>query len=245
MRISLLVLLTVLGGYPGIAGAQTTDRVRLGISGGLRIGSQTVSQTLAITKNVEPTTIDTAIDVSGGPFFDGGGWFRMSGPVWVGVSVSYATLTADGDVSGQIPHPLYFDARRTLAGTARGLAMTETAVHLGASYVARVSNALDVTIVGGPSYFRVTQDLITDVIYTEAYPYDTVTLTSTPSTNASGTVWGYHAGLDVGWNFSRHAGIGGLLRFAKGSTTIEADGTNTADIDAGGIQAGAGLRVRF
>jgi hypothetical protein len=61
-----------------------------------------------------------------------------------------------------------------------------------------------------------------------------------------GTGWGFHAGADVGYFFSRYAGVGGTVRFSRGSVEMaEPLSEKPAKMTTGGMQFGGGLRLRF
>ena len=61
-----------------------------------------------------------------------------------------------------------------------------------------------------------------------------------------GTGWGFHAGADVGYFFSRYAGVGGTLRFSRGSVEMaEPLSEKPAKMTTGGMQFGGGVRLRF
>jgi hypothetical protein len=77
----------------------------------------------------------------------------------------------------------------------------------------------------------------------EEYPYDTATFRSATSHVAKGTGIGAHAEADVTWAFGRHAGIGFLLRYNRGSADL--NGPRSVTVDTGGVQSGVGLRLYF
>ena len=62
------------------------------------------------------------------------------------------------------------------------------------------------------------------------------------------TAWGFHAGGDVTYFFSRVFGIGGFARMSRGEVTIVDDdipADGPVDVKLGGFQGGLGLRFRF
>ena len=62
-----------------------------------------------------------------------------------------------------------------ISGDATGVKRTETAVHVQAVYLVNPGGKLRMAFSGGPTFFNLEQDLVTEVTVTEAYPYDTVT----------------------------------------------------------------------
>jgi hypothetical protein len=85
---------------------------------------------------------------------------------------------------------------------------------------------------------------VTDVSISSTYPYDAATFVGVDSRRISGTATGFNAGADVRWMFTRNIGVGGLVRFTRAKVDLEIDG-RTVQVDAGGAQAGAGLRLAF
>ncbi|HEU4892892.1 MAG TPA: hypothetical protein VFT47_15160, partial [Vicinamibacterales bacterium] len=101
-----------------------------------------------------------------------------------------------------------------------------------------------VTLAGGPSVLDIQQSIVTDVNYTEEFPYDTATYVGVDSQRASGTATGFNAGADVRWMFTRTIGVGGLVRYARASVDLTRNG-RTVKVDAGGAQVGGGIRLAF
>jgi hypothetical protein len=249
MRAPLLIGLTTLMLAIGIqvAGAQTTQsigKVRLSINFGGQLSSATFTATTTSTVYLETATINSSYTVPKGKLFDGGVLVRVARSFGVGVSLSAYTVQSDVAVTGSIPHPFFFNTPRPLSGMARGLPRSEIAAHIQAAYVA-ASRELDFAIFGGPTIFRVSQDLVSNSPYTEAYPYDTVVFASA-TTKAERTGIGFNVGVDVGYRFSRNVGVGGLVRYSRATLSLPLTGSaSDVSVDAGGLQAGGGVRFYF
>jgi len=56
---------------------------------------------------------------------------------------------------------------------------------------------------------------------------------------------GGNIGADASWMFSPSLGAGVLARFAKGTVTLNAADGHDVSTDAGGLQIGAGVRIKF
>jgi len=57
---------------------------------------------------------------------------------------------------------------------------------------------------------------------------------------------GFHAGADVGYFFSRHAGVGGTVRFSRGSVEMtEPLSEKPAQMTTGGMQFGGECACAF
>jgi hypothetical protein len=250
MRASLLIGLTTLMLAIDVHGAsaqtnQWQDNARVSINFGEQVSSTTFGTTTTSIVYLETATINTTYTVPKGPLFDGGILFRLRGSFGVGVAVSSYSKQSDAPVTGSIPHPFFFNANRALSGTATGLQRNEIAAHIQAAYVVE-SRRVDLAVFGGPTIFRVSQDVVLDAVYAETFPYDTVTFTSATTARAEGTKIGFNVGVDVGYRLSRTVGVGGLVRYSRATLSFPVTGSaSNLSVDAGGLQAGGGVRFYF
>ncbi|MBI3491611.1 MAG: hypothetical protein HY047_07525 [Acidobacteria bacterium] len=232
--------------FPSLAAAQSAGsngRFRISLNGGEQISGDVITQSFTVQKNLEAAPITVDVDNKRGQWFDGGIVAGVKGRLGVGVAVSYAWHDTNAGVAASIAHPFFFNQPRPIAGTA-GTTRTETAVHVDAVYFLR-RGTLDVSVSGGPSFFSARQTLVTDVTYTDAYPFDTATFASASTTRSSTTAAGFNVGAEATWMRWRRVGVGGLVRFARASTTFSVASNNTATGDLGGLQVGGGLRFAF
>jgi len=228
------------------AHAQPPDeRVRIGINYGTQGGSQTFDDVLAQPRYLETETITTTYDIPGGPIFDAGVAVRLAGRLAVGVAVSAFTKDRDAAIAGSVPHPFFFETPRTFTATEPALEHKEVGTHVQAAFFVPTPEHLDVTLGAGPSFFHVTQGLVSKVSYIDNYPYDTVAFDRADTTVASESAVGFHVSADIGYRFSRHVGVGVLVRFSKATIDLALPGGGTASIDAGGAQAAGGIRFVF
>ena len=238
----LVVVVCAVG--PAAAQRSWDDRARVNIGGGAQLGTNRLSESISLTKNVEATPLTADLQKSAVPFFDGGVDFRLVGNLGVGAAVSFLTGKADANVSAAIPHPFFFNKARTITGQAQQVLHSETAVHTDAVYLV-VSPQVDLALYGGASFFRVKQDFVTDVLYGETYPFDTAAFVGARLTRLSNSAVGFNAGADVTWKLGPGWGVGGLLRFSRARVPFSTGGIDFGRADAGGVQAGGGLRLRF
>jgi hypothetical protein len=224
--------------------APWNGRIRISANGGEQISRDVISQAFTVSKNLEPAPVTFDVDNKQDYWFDGGIVARLHGRLGVGAAVSFAMRNTGGHVAANIPHPFFFNQPRDIGGTV-GTTRTETAVHLDATYFLVTRPQLDVMVSGGASVFTARQTLITDVAYTDTYPFDTATFASASTTTATKTAGGFNVGADLTWKRWRRAGLGVLVRYARASTTFSAGSNNTAAGDVGGLQAGGGVRFAF
>jgi hypothetical protein len=222
-----------------------TQRGVVSVNGGLQTTSRAFAGTSSFTTFVESGSITSRYDSDQPLVIDvsaaAGAWRSLG----VGVAVSYTSTPFGGAVEAQVPHPFFFNRLRTVTGNAPDLTREEIALHLDGRWVVRVTRTTSATIFGGPSYFKVTQGLVTDIKVTEEYPYDTAAFESVTTADSTQSKWGFNAGFDVTQRVAGKVGIGVLGRYSRASFKFPIVADHTADIDAGGFQIGAGLRIEF
>lgn len=209
----------------------------------------TFSSTRVITISQEAGGGSVAYGVPRGASFDVGGGYMVSPRFGLGLSLAG---TAHEDIAGlavSVPHPLYFNASATDATvTDSALTRSEGAWHLQAVAVAVDSPRVRVRVFGGPSYIRAEQETVDLIKYDQVYQLfgrgNVVDIRSYTSSKSVGSGWGFHAGGDVSVFFNRVFGVGGFARVSRATAEIE-DYGGAHDIKLGGLQAGAGLRLRF
>jgi hypothetical protein len=174
----------------------------------------------------------------------------------IGVGATYAASTQKdpADLSIDIPHPILRDANATDTGaTDRSLTRSEGSLHIHGVYVAQTSPSMQLRVFGGPTFFRARHDAVQDIRYDQQFlpfePLHEVEITGAVVQRIAAedaTGWGFHVGADVA-SFTSHAvGFGVVVRYSRGTVEItDPLSASSADLDVGGFQAGAGVRVRF
>lgn len=232
------------------ASAQTTfeperdPRVYVAANVIFQPSSNGLNETFEFQEFVEPGTITTSFEPGDAIGFDGGLTVRLWNRLGVSAAVSTYTPDKGGTVSARIPHPLYFDQHREISGAA-DLTRSETAIHANLAYIVPAGERVLAIVSAGASYFRVEQDFVNDVQYSQEYPFDTAEFRGVDRDRESGSAVGFNATLDVAWRFSRSFSVGGLVRYAQASVPFTPGDRGEVTIDVGGVQAGLGLRVNF
>jgi len=131
-----------------------------------------------------------------------------------------------------------------VSGTVGPLNRDEIAIHGQVRAVIPVNDRVRVMAFGGPSWFRVSQDVVTDFSFDETYPYDQATFKAATVASATKSRLGFNVGGDATFFLSRRFGVGFTVMYSWADLSLPA-GTNTVDITAGGLQTGGGLRMRF
>lgn len=236
----------VLAGSVTAAHAQGTvsDRGYINVGWGVESGSSAMTDTLTTTIYDEAATITSASTFTSGSLFDVGVGIRVWRNLTVGAAYHQEQNDTDGTVTGSIPSPIFFNRPRQLSET-EPLDRKESAAHIVFGWWVPIGSKFDVMVSGGPSFFRLTQDAISEV--TPDAGINTVNA-SLRTAERSKSVTGYNVGVDATYilwqNDSMRIGAGGFLRFTQASTDIEMLATSQPT-DVGGMQFGFGARIRF
>jgi hypothetical protein len=228
------------------AAAQTRawpDRIWVGVSGGVQPAVNSFSDAFDVPLHEETEQISIDYPVKGGAIVAASGGIRVWKHLALGLGATRYSRRADATVRARVPHPFFDNQFREIEGTTR-VTRDEIGAHLLIGWMLPLTDRVRVLITAGPSVLSVRQTLVTGVEVGETFPYDTATFTRAITTNATATAAGFNAGADVFWMFSRRFGAGGLVQVTR-ARAKERAGSRTVEVDAGGAQVGAGLRVVF
>jgi hypothetical protein len=238
----LMTVCGLLGAMP--AAAQPLPRFTISVNGGYQPSSTSFDDRFTFDLNRETASADTDYSVDAGPLFDAGVGFRIWKGLGAGIAISRFSVDSAGQAEATLPHPLFFQRNRLISGEATGITREETGIHIQAQYQLPPFGSFYVTLAGGPSVLDIQQSIVTDVNYTEEFPYDTATYVGVDSQHVSGTATGFNAGADVRWMFTRNIGVGGLVRYTRATVDLTRN-NRTVTVDAGGMQVGGGVRLAF
>lgn len=220
------------------APSPATSKFYVNANVGGQLASRTIDTFATKTVYEEPARLDASYPIGSGVLFDFGAGYRVFGDIYVGLSVSTFSKTGEAATLSDIPDPVVFDRTKLdVAGTATGLKHSEMAIMPQIIWAMPLTGKLDLSAGIGPAFVHVSQDVVSD--FTVADRTQNVTPVIATQT-ANGT--GIAATVDVTYSLTDRLGIGGFARFAPAKVELEA----TADkINVGGMQAGAGIRLRF
>jgi hypothetical protein len=211
----------------------------------LTFGTQPSSRSLGRSESFpvygENATLTTTQETGSGAIFDITAGYRLPPDMYgpnLGVAVGFSNFsnTSDSAVVATVPHPLFFDRPQTVNASVNDLQHSERGIHLQAVWFVPVTNEIDVALSAGPSFFRVSQDLVSTV----NIPAGTQNATPVVATEKK-TAIGFNIGVDGSYLFTRNLGAGIFLRYAGAETDLP----SAPNLRAGGLQFGVGARVRF
>jgi hypothetical protein len=219
-------------------------RVEISANVGALTAGSAFTESESFPSNVETATVTTDHGTKTAVSFNVGGAVRIVPQFWVGVQYAMAQMKPNASVTALIPHPLLFNAPRTVQGSLNNVTHDERNVHVEAMYVLPV-RALEVTAMAGPTFFNLQQDFVPSIAVTETYPFDTATFASATTKRLTKGAVGFNAGVDVSRPLSRRVSVGALVRYSRASVKFSSGNTLDQTVKAGGLEAGGGIRVRF
>jgi hypothetical protein len=219
-------------------------RYLLHLDGGYQPTSVKFDDTVVSKLYLEDETIVTRNRAKGGAVLGVGGGVRLWKNFILGLDVSRFRKVGSAEISATLPHPLNFGEPRSLEadGAIRHQAI---GLHVELAWLFPLSRRMDLTISGGPSLFRVRQDLVSNVRFAEAYPFDTVRFEGPNLTRRFANAPGFNVGGDLAFAVWRQFGVGARVRYSRGRGRLISPDNDRLWIDVGGVQAVGGLRVRF
>ena len=191
----------------------------------------------------ETAELTSVQDVGKRPVYDVTAGGRLKGNFGVGFGVSYAKADDAASVTGRIPSPFYFNRPRSIDAPTT-LERTDLMVHIDAMWLLPLSDAFQITVFGGPTWFQVKQQTVKSLVIDDVFPFETVSLIGVERERPTVSTWGYNGGFDVSYFFSKSVGVQGLMRYSRGTATVGVTGVDS-DITVGGLHAGVGLRIRY
>jgi hypothetical protein len=240
----------------GVSGAEAQardwqDRGFVGGNLGLAPQSRTFTEAAGPVIYGESGSITVPHTIDGGPFVDLSAGVR----VWenFGVALGYSRFSSSettASFSGQVPNPIIFGHPRQVSGTLSDVGHTETAVHAELLWMQRFSPEFQVAAILGVSLVHLSQDLVSIVTLTEgAPPFTAVAGSSVATAPTSKTDPALTFSADAMYFFSKQAGVGGFVRYSRlsgGNIDLPSPtGSGEISVDAGGVQMGFGVRIRF
>jgi hypothetical protein len=240
---SILVILILSMVRPAVA-QEWTERIWATANGGVQTAGTSFSDSFDIQQFVETGTVKTDYPAKTGTVVEGSAGVRFWKRLGAGVAITKMSSRGDAAIDARIPHPFFDNQPRTVQGST-SVTRNETDVHFQISYLANLTPRLRMILSAGPSILSIEQTLVTDVQYSQVYPYDTATFTGATTRRAKATANGFNTSADAFWMFSRNIGAGGVVRYTRATADEDAGNGRTISVDAGGVQAGFGVRVMF
>jgi len=202
-------------------------------------------ETVRFRESAEEGQFETAYSLESLKGFSGGGGVMLSPTFGIGGSVERSTAATPVAFSATIPHPFFFARPRNINADISGMTREELALHAELRAAWPVHPRVQLALVGGPSLFRVRQRIVSDFTYAQEYPYDAAQFATSETLTATKTRIGFNIGGDAAFFFTRQIGIGAKVMLSRATLHLPIDEDREAEVEAGGLISGVGLRLRF
>jgi hypothetical protein len=216
-------------------GAQTLSapptQAFVNVSVGVQPQSRTLNAVETFSLFDEDAKVSAAHKINSGAFFEIGAGYRVWRSLAVGLALSSFGSKGDATGTASIPDPVFADRPTIVPLQGHDMKHTERGIHLQATWFYPVTEKMDVAFSVGPSFIRVSQQLLTTANQSAVIALDT----------QKGTAKGVNIGVDGTYMLTDRVGVGLLIRYAGGSVDLP----SAANVKAGGFQLGIGARIRF
>lgn len=252
-RLLVALVVVLLSLAASSASAQTADKAWIDINVvSAKPAQDATTFTFRDTVFNEPASVSAAYPAmpraTGGLF---GGGVRVARGFGVAVQFVNAQYEYDSGLAISIPHPFVFNRLGTDTDVTDTLERKERALDLSGVYQLPTPEAWRVRVFGGPTYFKLKQEMVQDVEFTQSINIvtftNTVNITDFRQDEVDQSAWGFHVGADAAYFFSRHVGVGGTVRFNRGTVTLDNEplSEEEGELKVGATIVGGGLRLRF
>lgn len=227
------------------AQSESPSRARLFVNGAFGLGVD-YSEARRYTLFAEESTLNADYKAASAPGFEVGVQYNFRGGL--GAAVAFGKTDRDGSVAVRtgLPHPFFFDQKRGVSLSRDGFPYSETALHLDLVYTKR-SGSLELSAFAGGSRIKVEARVVSSPSQqdiSQQYPFDTATLNDLPAITVEDSPFGFNVGGGLDYVMGRF-GLGAQVRYSRASAKLVPAQGNTLEVNAGGLQAAAGLRVFF
>jgi len=224
------------GGYAAFAQDELVPTAFLNIDAGAQPQRQTITASSSFPLYDETATVTVSQRIRNGAVFDISGGVRIAHNLAAGIGVSQFGRSGTGTVFASIPNPRFYDQPLPVAKDAGDLEHTERAIHARITWFVPVTDSIDISVSGGPSYIRVVQGVATGV--TVAQGTQSVVIANETQ---SGNAFGVNGGIDGNLMLTPAFGFGAWIRYTYGKLDLP----DVKGLKVGGAQGGLGFRARF
>ena len=186
------------------------------------------------------------------PLAEAGGGIMLGRHFGVGVIYSRTSYEDVVGLDATVPHPVFLNAPASGLGVSAGtLERKEAAAHVLLVLAPIRTARSEMRLHFGPSFFWYRADMVREVLYTQTFdaltPSNLITINDAASQKVTAATLGFHLGGDLTYFLTHRFGIGGGMRYSRGTVTVEPEPLSRLkqDIRVGNTLYFVSLRVRF
>lgn len=217
------------------AQAQQPTTIFVDVNAAAQTQSRAIQSSTSFPLYGETAVINAAQSIDAGGLFDISGGYRFTRSYGVAVGLSTFSKSGDGSLAASIPSPIAINRSVSTTSSATNLKHKEIGTHVMFVYFVPVLENFDVSLFAGPSFFRLTQDILSASV--PAGTQNANVATQEQKGNATGA----NVGVNLNYMFRPNYGAGVFLRYAGAKVNLP----SAPDVNVGGFQIGIGLRLRF
>ena len=235
----------------GLARIFTAERLHIHLNGAYQVSSSSFEAETSFRAYGEQARLLTREEFQGAGHVDVGGSLRVWRGLAFGAGFTQMKNAGSGEVTGTIPHPLEAGQDRTLPPQTPSLTRRERATHAYLAWRISLRPSIELELSAGASYFSLRQGVVADLspIEVGGPPFAEVGLqVGLAEHTRSGA--GFNAGIDLTYMLTPatrlpQVGIGCFVRVTDGAVSLPTGPDTRRSVSVGGVQTGAGLRLRF
>ncbi len=230
---------------PTATGTPELPRFFVGVGGGGQFVVPDFTDHVSTTWYRQPGSFVASYTTGSSGAFEASIGVRLAPRLVLTFAYWRTTTTSVASVDAVVPHPFASNPPRSTSASGFSVGRQENDGHLQITYLIPITRRVDLAVYGGPSVFYLRQDLISDLVFRDVYPYETVTIDSVLTTQKSKAIIGVNVGADATLMLWRFVGVGVGARYARGSMNLPSAGQGSIPVDVGGVQVSGGVRLRF
>ena len=227
------------------------ERLLIHVNGAYQDSARQSEMEIVLRTYGEQSRLLTREDFRGGGHIDVGGSLRMWRGLAIGASFTQVRNSGSAVVTGTVPHPIEVGRDRTVPMRTVSLPHRQRAAHGYVAWRMPLGDAWQLALSAGPTYFSLRQGVVVNLTPMEVSgpPFAEIGLELDAGEHTRNGV-GFNAGIDLTYMFTPatripQVGIGYFARFTDGSVSLPVSADTWRTVSVGGVQTGAGLRLRF
>ena len=232
----------------GSPSAQSLEEQRfiIGTSVGQQFVKDAVWNQLDFTLFEETGTFEANYEITTDAAFDVGFAYRAWKRLGLGIEVSRFKKSIPVSLKAEVPHPFFFSFPRRTSKQADGINRSELDLHIQAQYWRVVGDKLLVRGAIGPTFFKVSHDLVSEITTQErGEDFTEVDIVGHKTITSSNRSLGFNVGLDITYFIQKQVGLALVVRYSRGTSDVRFKGRSQPAIELGGTHLAGGIRVGF
>ena len=198
----------------------------------------------------ENITFDAEYEPTRGVALGAGAGVRLMRNLGAGVVGTWFRRAGAASFDLAVPNSIVANRPLTLTGDVPDLNRQEIGIHVQALYALPIGRRTRVIMSGGPSLFRVEQDVVTSIEFDRVPGFTGLEFHEAIVTPLEKTAIGFNVGADITWELWRWLGVGSLTRYTRAAVAFDpghgaAGLSRRIELHVGGLEIGGGVRVRF